>query len=1135
MRRSDEGNLGLLDFAEDDSLAGFRLDRLELYNWGTFHNRICVLPVQGRNSLLTGDIGSGKSTIVDALTTLLVPPARINYNKAAGAEHKERDLKSYVLGYYKSERNAEGISARPVALRDRRSYSVILGVFTNRGYGQTLTLAQVFWQKETTGQPSRFYLVADEDLSIREHFSGFGSDMGQLRKQLRGLPRTEPIFDSFPPYAAAFCRRFGLQSDQALILFHQTVSMKSVGNLTDFVREHMLEPFDLEPQIRALITHFDDLSTAHEAVLRAKEQIARLEPIAAGLDKHDEVLASIDQLRYSREGLKYYFAALRMELLTKRKADLVRSRDTLEVKKAGLQELRSTQQSQRDELKQAIAENGGDRLESLKKERASLEEEKTRRLRRFDEYNRLALELDLPGAVSPEAFVENADRAKQKLVETQSLTDDAQNRMTELGVELKTRKNLHEELQQELQSLRTRRSNITTAQISIRNDLCRALNLDEEDLPFAGELLQVDPAQAEWEGAIERVLHNFGLSLLVPAPLYARVSEWVDATNLKGRLVYLRVQESQHPGGLGSPDPGDMEDANLLPNKVRVKPDAPLTAWLEQQLRTRFAYVCCESLEEFRRASLAITRKGQVKGSPSRHEKDDRHRIDDRSRYVLGWSNTEKIHTLENQSRMLEQGMAELGSLISAQMELRNQGEQTKEKLIRIGAFQDFQDIDWKPLASRLDEVSRDMKALQATSDILKTLASQLSDLEASIEQCEGKMDKVKGDLSVNLDRLGSTEKAMEEDRNLIESSPLDRESLVSAIQPYHEQVLGSRTLTVENIERTQQELRESLQSSLDAENKKLKYYSEQIIRNMQDFRRDFPSETRDADAAIEAGPEYRAILQRLIDDDLPQFEERFKSLLNENTIREIANFQAKLNKESQIIKERVDRINQSLGQIEYNPGRSITLETLPSSDQEIRSFRQELRSCTEGSFTGTEDNQYAEAKFSQVTAIIHRFRGREGSADLDRRWTQKVTDVRNWFVFAASERWREDNSEFEHYTDSGGKSGGQKEKLAYTVLAASLAYQFGLEFGETRSRSYRFVVIDEAFGRGSDESTRFALRLFRELNLQLLIVTPLQKIHIIEPYVSSVGFVYNREGRESLLRSLSIEEYKEEKEKRAL
>jgi uncharacterized protein YPO0396 len=100
--------------------------------------------------------------------------------------------------------------------------------------------------------------------------------------------------------------------------------------------------------------------------------------------------------------------------------------------------------------------------------------------------------------------------------------------------------------------------------------------------------------------------------------------------------------------------------------------------------------------------------------------------------------------------------------------------------------------------------------------------------------------------------------------------------------------------------------------------------------------------------------------------------------------------------------------------------------------------------------------------------------------------------------LFSASERWREDGREHEHYTDSGGKSGGQKEKLAYTVLAASLAYQFGLEWGETRSRSFRFVLIDEAFGRGSDESTRYGLQLFQRLSLQLLIVTPLQKIHCV-------------------------------------
>ena len=70
------------DFAADPALSGFRLSRLEVFNWGTFDGRVWTLRADGRNALLTGDIGSGKSTLVDAVTTLLVPAHRVAYNKA---------------------------------------------------------------------------------------------------------------------------------------------------------------------------------------------------------------------------------------------------------------------------------------------------------------------------------------------------------------------------------------------------------------------------------------------------------------------------------------------------------------------------------------------------------------------------------------------------------------------------------------------------------------------------------------------------------------------------------------------------------------------------------------------------------------------------------------------------------------------------------------------------------------------------------------------------------------------------------------------------------------------------------------------------------------------------------------------
>ncbi|WP_162902229.1 ATP-binding protein, partial [Facilibium subflavum] len=150
--------------------AGFRLKHFEVFNWGTFNQHVWSLEPNGDNSLLTGDIGSGKSTLVDALTTLLVPSNRIIYNKAAGAENKERTIYSYIRGEYKTEKDDYTQSAKAISLRNENSYSVILGHFLNRNYNQTITLAQVFWLKDNKRTPERFFVVCQNPLSIAQHF-----------------------------------------------------------------------------------------------------------------------------------------------------------------------------------------------------------------------------------------------------------------------------------------------------------------------------------------------------------------------------------------------------------------------------------------------------------------------------------------------------------------------------------------------------------------------------------------------------------------------------------------------------------------------------------------------------------------------------------------------------------------------------------------------------------------------------------------------------------------------------------------------------------------------------------------------------------------------------------------------------
>ena len=1121
-----DASTAMLEFNDAGERAGFRLHQFEVFNWGTFHERVWRLNPGGDNILLTGDIGSGKSTLVDAVTTLLVPANKIAYNKAAGADARERSLRTYVTGHYKSERGDSGLAAKAVALRDHNSYSVILGVFRNEGFDQTITLAQVFWLKDARGQPERFYVVADAKLSIPDHFGGFGSDIAQLRKRLRGLPGVT-LHDSFTSYGDAFRRRFGIANEQAMDLFHQTVSMKSVGNLTDFVRDHMLEAFPVEARINALIAHFDDLNRAHEAVLKAKAQISQLTPLVADGARYRELLGQVEQLRGCREALRPWFAELKGALLEKRGTLLKAELDKLDERLSQLQADKRRQALRRDEITQAIAANGGNRIEQIKADIAREQDARDTRMRRAAQYDALAAKVGLHGASDGGTFEANRRAIDSGRQACAAERDDFQNRLTEAGVTVRELGRQHGVLTAELESLRSRRSNISSQMMVLRQTLCEAIGLAAGELPFIGELIQVRGDERAWEGAAERLLHNFGLSMLVPEAHYAKVAEWADRTHLGSRLVYYRVRDA----AAAAVQPLHPES---LVRKLSIKPDSAFYGWLEAELARRFDYACCESLQQFRREKRAISRNGQIKAGGERHEKDDRHRIDDRSRFVLGWSNEAKVAALEKQERDISTRVLAQ----AAQIKLLKESVEAQNALLghwgQLALFDQFDDMNWQPLVSVIDQLEQERAALEASSDLLRTLQLQMAELGAAQDANEADLYTANRAHATTVEKLAQAVSALAACTTLLDATPAEaRERYFPLLQQMRAEALGEHTLTVESADNREKDMREFLQARIDAEQKKINTLRDGIIRAMQSYTAAWPLDTREVDANVESVGEFANMLAALQADGLPRFAGRFKELLNENTIREIAGFQSQLKREREDIRDRIDLINKSLHAIDYNPNRYIALEAQPSIDAELRDFQQDLRSCTEGALTGSADEEYSEAKFLQVKLIIERFRGRDGSAEMDKRWTRKVTDVRNWFVFSASERWRDDDREHEHYTDAGGKSGGQKEKLAYTVLAASLAYQFGLEWGATRSRSFRFVVIDEAFGRGSDESARYGLELFKRMNLQLLIVTPLQKIHIIEPYVAGLGFVHSEEGRQSMLRYLSIEEYRAERSAR--
>lgn len=1108
--------------------AGYRLHSLEVFNWGTFDQRVWRFAPGGDTALLTGDIGSGKSTLVDAVTTLLLPANRISYNKAAGAESKERSLRSYVEGHYKSERVESTGTSRAVGLRDSRSYSVLLGVFVNEGHDETVTLAQVFHQRDRSGQPDRFFVTSDKPLSIEADFTDFGSDLNELRRRLRATGAT--IAQGFPDYSRSLRRLLGIRSEQALELFHQTVSMKSVGNLNEFVRSHMLEPVDASERIAAIVGHFEDLRKAHEAVRRAKDQLAALEPLVAIADRYDAALQRRTVSESERDAVRLYFAELRTRLLTDEIAASDAERDRCERAVAEAVGARAQLTQARERLIGERAAAGGDRLGELERmERAERAEAESRRVR-WERFTGLVADAGLDPVEDAATFAGLPGRTADELDRLRQQRRQLDERLAELAGRRAELERRSRQTRAELTSLAGRRSNLPGTSLDLRAQLCGELGLDPQALPFAGELIDVADGFERWRGAAERVLRGFALSLLVPQDHYPAVARWVNEHRLTAlrddgqrrgmRLVYERVPRRQV-----SLQPASGGDGLLLAQTLELAP-GPFEGYLRDQLSRRADHLCAESLQQFSQASRAVTAEGQVR-SGDRHEKDDRSRIDDPRTWVLGWANERKIEALTAQLHEQQEEFATVQQALDTADTQRSAVDARSAAFARLQEYSSWRDLDWPAAQAQADAAQQERVRLLAGSSRLDEIERQLTDNEQAATELDGRLERLRSAVAVLTDRIERSRTTRRQEVVLVDGQPADVLARARSSYAALTERLGAGVPRDADVcQDAAAGLTASLQSSIDRIGRELGGYAQSMLGVMSDVRRRWPEATTEMDASVEARSEFRAFRDRVAQDDLPAFEVEFKRQLNTNTIRELAGFSSWLRRQADEIHARVERINEALGAIDYSPGRSITLVAERTVNQEVQVFRSELRAATDDAL-GPDDDRYSERRFLDVERILERFRGREGYADADKAWTRRVCDVRNWFTFSASERVKETGEEWEHYRDSDGKSGGQKEKLAYTILAASLAYQFGLEWGVERSRDFRFAVIDEAFGRGSDASTRYALDLFAKLGLQLLIVTPLQKVHVIEPYVRAIGFVDNPDGSCSRLQTLTIEEFR--------
>lgn len=1115
----------------NNSEGGFRLRSMEVFNWGTFHGKVYKLNTNGQTSLLTGANGSGKTTLIDALLTLLVPSHKRFYNQSSGADNKkERDENSYFWGYYGKTYSELDERSKTEQLREKKDnpYSVLLACFQNASTLHTITIVQVRWY--SGGMIKRSFIVAPYPLNINEHFGVGHFDLkGEWKKKLARLfPKTE-FFDSFKEYAARFSNIFGLK-EKALSLFNQTVGIKVLGDLTQFIRLQMLEDPEADEQFKSLHDHYTDLLTSHKAIQKDEKQLELLSPVIENKGKLKLLQDNLSLLSFVQDQLPFFLGKMEYNLLSLYISRIEQEINDAKREQEDLEEnIRKTEEEKEQLITQRANLNVDSQVQLLTKDiNAEIKDRDTKKTY-FNQYLNLAEKIGLQTDLSELSFRENLDKIQQSDLSSKQQLDELSYEKFVSKNDAEQISSQIEEIQNNITSLLNRRNRIPQDLISVRKKLLELLGTGEDELPFVGELIKVNDNASHWEDAIERILHNFSLQLLVPEKYNKQVNHFVHSNNLQTKLVYQRIDKNQSGTLIRWP-----EDDDLLVNKIEIKDSGMYAEWLEQQLLERFNYYCTDDLDVFYGSRKAVTSNGLIRNN-NRHEKDDRPNKFDRLKYTLGWDNKATIKLLQGKKYGLEKDHEEVFKKLQNIAPQIKSLEDKRLLIVKISDILSYNDINWQQHAEKIETLKKQIEELKTSSDKYQTICKQLDIIVA-----HSKLKAETKDLYIKKITTLENDFNQKNKRKIsIQFSDLTDDGN-KAIQGFitNESIKGNDPETLEQLELLKKILSDKSKSRHNSANSELHALNLETVSLVSAFvnppekiLKEFPDwggDVMNIQASHTSLEELEDLYEKILHQRLVEHKRRFREYMDKSMLDALTSYRTWLFNEEDKIKEVIEELNTPLKKITFtkNPDTYLQLECRATKEQEIKQFKEQLSATIPNilEFATQKDETYREEIFKKIKNLITELQKEEA-------WRKKVTDVRNWLTFSAREYSLVENKAGQYHDNTASYSGGQKAQFTYAILGAAIAHQFGIFQLGKQSKSLRFITVDEAFSKLDPEKSQFLMEFCAQLNLQILVVTPFDKINIAEPYINAVHFVENKNKNNSIVYNLTMDEFNERKE----
>jgi uncharacterized protein YPO0396 len=1082
----------------------FHLSRLQVINWGVFDGYHSI-PFSEGGALIAGASGSGKSSLLDAISLGFLPFNRRNFNasgdnSAAGSNAGRRTVDKYVRGAW--GQRSDGGTSKVMYLRgDGTAWSAIAVSYTSNT-GRTVTGLVLKWLTgESRSDSSSRFVLADGDRDIEDVCNRWASgrfDASVFKDDWRFSTKVES------QYLAQLYATIGIRaSDAAQQLLGKAKSLKSVGGLEQFVREFMLDEPDSLARLPEALKQIDPLVEAREllAVAQRKRKIlGDIEKIQQRYASESSDLGIIDLV--DQPMVRAYTDRVRLTQTPAQIASLDNTIDQLGNEYEDVTRSLNLAKAEADSLNGQISGSSAS-IGPLQSQVQAAEAQAEEISRRRATYESLlaAQGLDIPDTA--DEFWNLREELTTQATELLAKLDRGREASTDAEYTQKVARMARDDAAKELKRVEHVGSALPESAIAMREHICAAVGVDPGALPYIAELMDLRPEHSRWRVAVEKVLRGVGLRLLVPDSHYAAVLRFVNETNMRGRLQLHHVRAA-----LVGKAPVDAE-ANTLAGKLFVvDPTHPCAAEAADVVAAAGDHICVDTPDVFPRFRRAVTDTGLYKDSDRLAIKDDRRPLK-QAEYIYQGDVRAKIDALTVDLATAEEDYQRArraaDDIAAERQQMRDRAAANKAICEQ---FPQWNHIDTETADKHADRLREQFEILLADHPDIEALSARAEECWAEIQTLmtrRGAIQTRRDDLDVRRTRLLELQERL--------APTFVSEPLTELLNRYADDVPvpldllnpePHREAVFTTIRREREQLRESRRRSYD-----------ELARILNTFDTAFPDAVpNDSEVFDERVHDYVGLCRHIDERELPEAYERMMRLVTEQAPDAILTLHRVAEQETRRISDQIARVNTGLGSVEFNRGTRLTLRATPRSLTAVAELTEIVRAISRRiAEVGLGDKQAILDQYADILRLRNRL---ASTAPEDKAWTRDALDVRNRFTFDCAEWDVRTDELIRTHSNAGDNSGGEQEKLMAFCLAGALSFNLAApcDAGDDEANKPVFaqLMLDEAFSKSDPQFAQQALQAFRKFGFQLVIVATVQNATTIQPYIDSVVMVSKKE-----------------------